>query len=129
MNRYLKCLRMLASAVLFFALGCAGFALADQPTVLVAQKDSATAVQGQVREMNKVETQTEKRLQTNKKMTGGGKVVSPGVTGGTAAPLTKADCIKLGCTTYSDSTCPNVGGINERCACQGGGNSCINEVK
>jgi hypothetical protein len=79
--------------------------------------------------MGNADTQTLKRLGTQKKPKVGGKLVSPGVTGGTAAPLTKADCIKLGCTTYSDSTCPNVGGITERCACTGGGNPCINEVK
>ncbi|MFO1435194.1 MAG: hypothetical protein U1F34_02035, partial [Gammaproteobacteria bacterium] len=96
-------------------------------TLLLAESKNATAVDAQVKDMGNADTQTLK-LGTKKKLKVGGKV-GTGVTGGTAAPLTKADCTKLGCTTYTDTSCPNVGGLTERCACTGGGNACINEVK
>jgi hypothetical protein len=79
-----------------------------------------------------------------------GKMEAPEGTGGPIVPgkitgvveLTAGECKKLGCTVMADRTCPAATkvhegangekivetGKKERCVCEGGGSSCIDEI-
>ena len=97
---------------------------ADAPAPLTTVEEQ----KGEVGDPGKVEERGLSRVPMPGRMAPGGRVMTPG--GGTALPLTKAECTSLRCSVVTDAGCPNVGGLTERCICGGKGPGlCIDEVK
>jgi len=96
---------------------------ADAPTPLTTVEDQ----RGESGDPGKVEERGLSRVPMPGRMAPGERVFKPG---GTYSALTKAECTSLRCSVVTDTGCPNVGGLTERCLCGGKGPGvCIDEVK
>jgi len=116
--------RLLMSVLLWNMAGLApGVHAADAPPPLTTVEEQ----KGESGDPGKVEERGLSRVPMPGRMAPGGKVLTPG---GTFSALTKAECTSLRCSVVTDTGCPNVGGLTERCVCGGGGPGvCIDEVK
>lgn len=99
----------------------------QEPSSGQEQETTVEQQKGEKGDAGQVEERGLSRVPMPGRMAPGGRVLTPGAT---FSALTKAECYGLGCKAVTDTTCPDVGALRERCTCKAGSKGvCIDAVK